>query len=388
MRTRAFFAAALAVLIPSVAPAWSHESRPPDTVVVDPGSGSIRVWPYTGTDFSGEPSDPISFFFAETDPRAIRQALLALDGDRTSFGFPSAPPFDCRWADAMGEEQTSWASERGWEGSEIQVACVHDGAPLGDPFRFHLRLFRQGRYTLGGAHFELLIPHTAQHAVLSWELAEQLVTADMVRTGHLTALPSAVALFTPVDGSFRAVQRLVFDGLAADPMAAPLLALLGLVAPADPTADVPIPTDGVATSLVPDLRYRPRPEHRRLSQSVAYDTPAPKPVCSTGPFDWVYITGPVNLVLDTWTDWRGNFYRRYAVDGQLAVAPFDPITRSVVGAFAPARVFERHDAVTGRYFGEVRERGSQTLFADPVQSISWSLAAGAFDRYRSQEVCN
>ena len=51
------------------------------------------------------------------------------------------------------------------------------------PIRFHLRLVKLGALTIGNAHFEVLIPGTTDHQVLSWELAEQLVTYDLARTG-------------------------------------------------------------------------------------------------------------------------------------------------------------------------------------------------------------
>ena len=82
----------------------------------------------------------------------------------------------------MGYEQAAYADPEGWVGGAVQLACVQPGAPLGSPFRFHIRLFRSGEHTLGNAHFEFLIPGTAEHEVLSWDLAREFVTYDMGRT--------------------------------------------------------------------------------------------------------------------------------------------------------------------------------------------------------------
>ena len=123
----------------------------------------------------------------DADPAGIRAALMALDGDRSAFGLPNASPFNERWGDAIGDVQTSYAGSSGWTGSVIQLR-LGEYAPL----RVHLRLFRTGApfsaggtWTLGAAHFEVLIPGTADHQVLSWMVARQIITADLVRSGLL-----------------------------------------------------------------------------------------------------------------------------------------------------------------------------------------------------------
>lgn len=78
------------------AAAWprTRHAAPSPLVTVDIGLDAVEFWPYTGADLSGTPKDPINLiFFGQADPRDIRAALLSLDGDRTAFGMPSAPPF-------------------------------------------------------------------------------------------------------------------------------------------------------------------------------------------------------------------------------------------------------------------------------------------------------
>jgi len=165
--------------------------RPPAGVIhVQAGGEKLHLWPYSTSDFE-TPSDPVNLIFPNADPREIRQELMKPKGPR-AFPF-NLPLFgDCQWTDAMGYEQAAYGLPEHWVGGAIQLACVGEGAPLGDPFRFHVRLFRNGRHTLGAAHFEILIDKTPEHQVLSWDYARSFVTADM--TGTLLASPVTVDL--------------------------------------------------------------------------------------------------------------------------------------------------------------------------------------------------
>jgi hypothetical protein len=165
-------------------------NAPADLVTVENAGHSLTFWPYTSAGLSDQPSDPINLVFVgKASPVAIRAALMGLDGDRSSLGLPPVPPFNARWTDAFGDAQGTYASEGGWTGSVIQLA-------LGDygPIRVHLRLFStkapygDGTWTLGGAHFEVLIPGTTEHQVLSWEIAQQIVVGDLMRSGLISGV--------------------------------------------------------------------------------------------------------------------------------------------------------------------------------------------------------
>lgn len=383
MKPRTAAAACALLLVPALAAGWMGAPPPPPsgTLPFDPGTGSIYIWPYTGTSFSGDPSDPVNLFFPDADPRAIRQALLKLEGEtRPPLGNP-APPFnDCTWIDAMGYEQTSWAETEGWVGSEIQLVCVHPKAPFGDPFRVHLRLFRQGPHTFGGAHFEFLIPGSAEHEVLSWDFAQLFVQLDMARTGRLTAAPEAIPVLGP--GYFRAVRRPVYNALVAAG-AGGLLASLQLFPPDDPvtgTADVPIPTAGTVLVLEAELPLEHRPERTRTHLVIQYDIVAPKPFCG-GPYDYVRLKGAVRFGLEVNVDHAGRFTRAYSVDGNLKATPTNPLTGEPVGEPARAKVWERHFAYLTKHHGQVYEALSQVLESDPEQSRRWLLKVGEYDRY-------
>jgi hypothetical protein len=222
------------------------------------GGSTLRLWPYTGHSFDGTASDPVNLLFVgEADPVAIRDALLSLDGDRSAAGFPPVHPFNARWSDAIGDAQTNWSGREGWSGSAIQLQ-------LGtyEPVRFHLRLFRTaapfpggGTWTVGAAHFEVMIPGTADHQVLSWERAEQVVIADLVRSGLLdAAAPLGTSGVIHTAPTFREIPPVLYNGLPPELVAY-------IEGPSPPvSAPVGIRTDGQATIL----RAAPAELHHHL----------------------------------------------------------------------------------------------------------------------------
>ena len=365
---------------------FAAPDRPSGTIDVAIGTQSVEVWPYTTSDFES-PSDPINLVFPASDPRAIRQALMALSGNRTP-SFPPQAPFNCTWTDAMGYEQAAWAEPEGWVGAEIQLACVAAGAPLGNPFRFHVRLFRQGEDTLGNAHFEFLIPGTAEHEVLSWDLARAFVTLDMARTGALTAPPGGVPMIPA--GTFRAVRRPVYDALVAGG-ALPILAAAGLYPASAPAgADVPIPTNGAAAVFAASVTAVPAASKAVTETDVTYDIVVPRPFCASGPADLVRLQGPLHFALRAVTTGSGNYARTYTLGGALTVTPmaprpgggFDP-----VGDPVRAFVHEIHTARLGDRSGQVSESVAQVLLGHPLQALAWRFAAGSRDDYDRLESC-
>ena len=249
---------------PDVAQAAANASAlgypaPAAHVTLPLGGSTVGFWPYTGAGLDGSASDPVNLIFVgQADPVAIRNALLALDGERG--GLPAGRAVQARWSDAMGDVQATYVDGEGWTGSVIQLQ-LGDYAPL----RVHLRLFRVGApladgssWTVGAAHFEVLIPGTADHQVLSWELAEQIVAADLARSGLLAAgSPS-----TADDQRCAVIPH--HPGRDLQRAAAELVALIG--GPAQPVAnDVPIGTDG----QVPVLTLAGRAPQRERARSAS-----------------------------------------------------------------------------------------------------------------------
>jgi hypothetical protein len=273
-----------------------------------------RFWPFTGTDLAGTASDPINLIFPGADPRDIRAALLSVNGDRTMFGFPNVPPFNCTWADAVGSHQTAYTPETGWVGSAIQLEC----GDFGPAFRFHLRLFPADTFTLANAHFEVLIPGTQQHEVLSWEFAERIVQFDLVRSGKLI-LPPLHHPFPINPAPYRVINPLVLNGVPA-----PIRGILGLpLAPV--AAPVPIPSDGRPTLLyVANGQADPGVLNREFT--VQFNQVIPKPFCAAGPFDYLHVSGPILVRQHVVTTPSGNYISSFHAQGRLALTPVNPLT--------------------------------------------------------------
>jgi hypothetical protein len=364
---------ATVLLLSSPAGARPSAPSPPNPVTITVGSQQVELWPYTANDFSGTPSDLISLVFPNTDPRQIRHSLMALDGSRPAFaGLPFA---GCVWQDAMGNEQAAWAEAEGWVGGAVQLACVTPGAPLGNPFRVHARFFREGMLTLGAAHLDFLIPGTAEHETLSWDFPRTFVTYDMARTGSLTAPPEFVGLVPA--GTFGVVRRPIYDALV-NGGAGGLLAFFGLALPT--TGDVPIPADGAASILAPNIPFQPKQAETQAELNVVYGIDVPKPFCA-GPTDFVHLAGPLHLVMTTHTNPSGYYSRTYTVSGLLTVTPLPS------GTSVEAVVFEGHSALLTDHKSEVTEIGSQTILSQPIQALLWKLSVGQRDRYSRVVTC-
>lgn len=399
MRTRGFSAAVVCLALAT--PTWAGWGvpSPSGTVQVDAGNETLDLWPYTTSDFETK-SDPVNLVFPNADPRAIRQELMKLDGNRPGTPFAALPlgAGACTWMDAMGYEQAAWGEPDEWVGGAVQLACVASTAqPLGSPFRFHVRLFRVGDHTLGAAHFEILVPGTPEHEVLSWDLARGLVAYDVGRTGTVVS-PATTAGLIP-RGSFRAVRRPVFDALVAANLG-PLLSALFLFPPAWP-ADVPLLTSGEAAVLATDICYEPRNAKRQASTDVSFNIVVPKPFCSSGSSDptddFVWLQGPLHFAQSVHTNRSGKYERRYVIGGTLGVTPMKivtPPTPTTPPVYAPtgeptveASISETHRAMLTDHRGQVTERVSQVLLGEDPQSLEWTFGAGQWDRFVRNVVC-
>jgi hypothetical protein len=314
----------------------------------DPPSGLVQaglagqnltLWPYTGNDFRGQPVDPVNLIFVgQADPGRIRDALLGLNGDRTAFGFPPAFPFNATWTEAIGDVQTNYAGEEGWLGNVVQLE-------LGsyESVRVHLRLFRTGEpfagagtWTVGAAHFEVLIPGTADHQVLSWEHAEQIVAVDLIRSGLLEpSTPPTPSVPINEAPSFREIPPFIYNELPVEMKGF----IGGPLGPVD--TPVGIPTDGNATILRLAGSATPVLGPRAQQYTLLYDQVVPKPFCSDGPADWVHISGPVNLQQEVEVDAGGRYRYHSRISGQLTATPVD------ISQTPPTPVGEPFQAVIG-----------------------------------------
>lgn len=313
-------------------PSFAQTAPAPTGVV--PATPSLELYPYTLVNFSGDPAeryDPINLVFTgRADPREIRADLLALDGNRPEL--PPAPFFGCVWRDAIGDMQTAYSSGGGWSGSAIQLRCGEFG-----PVRFHLRLFRAGDVTVANAHFEVLIEHTADHQVLSWELAEQLVSYDMARTGLLDAPPSTTAAINAP--THRAVPAVIFNLLP------PELRALVAGSPDEAATDVPIPNgDGRATLLSLGGAQPIVAGTFTEVLPLTYGQVIPRPFCSTGPLDYVLVSGPVSLAKTVTVRQDGFYSSTFSASGRLQVVPVNALTGERSGEPYEAEVGEQQES--------------------------------------------
>jgi hypothetical protein len=351
-------------------------SVPAGLRTVSAGTQQLTLWPFTGTDVAGTASDPVNLIFrGKADPRALRAALLSLDGNRQAFGFPDVFPFNCIWTDAFGEVQTAYATSEGWSGSIVQLQCGAYG-----PIRFHLRLFPEADWTIASAHFEVLIPGTADHQVLSWELAEKLVVVDFVRSGLLAAQPEAVPALNPAPG-YRLIPAIIYNGLPAA-----LKQTIG--GPAQTTADIPIGTDGSATMLHVGSSVTPVADTRAEIITLTYNQVIPRPFCSTGPQDYVLVQGPITLTRTVTQEAGGSLTSMLNSAGQLSVSAVNPVTGER-GEPGTAEVLDLRETHYGDHQLMVQSRISRKeIRADGNRtSLDIRLHLGGQDQYSATERC-
>lgn len=309
---------------------------PAPLVTVSDGAHSLTFWPYTGANFSGEPQDPINLIFVgKSSPLQIRAALMALDGNRPA-PFPPVPPFTSVWEDAIGDAQSGYSTNSSWTGGVVQLACGDYSSA-----RFHIRLFRMGDWTVANAHFEVLIPGTADHQVLSWELAEQFVMADFIRCGLLDPTTPIIPTDQINQSPFRSIPAIIYNGLPEE-----LKQLIG--GPAGSVdADVPIATDGHAVILNMYGAAQVIPGTFEQDFTLTYDQVIPKPFCQNGFDNYVYVQGPVHLHQVVNVHAGGLYDFAFRATGELSVLPVNPMTQEPTGSPLTAYVRERHAGQQG-----------------------------------------
>jgi hypothetical protein len=296
------------------------DSVPPaGLVTVTVGGAPLTFWPYTGASFDGSPVDPVNLIFVgKATPVQIRAALLALDGDRGALGLPPISPFNDVWSDATGDVQTAYA-DGDWLGSVIQLQMG-----TYDPMRVHLRLFATGlktatgdAITLGAAHFELKIPGTADHQVLSWKRAQELVAFDLMRTGLLD--PAMPMVPTPPihPGTFRDIPPFIYNELPAP------LQMFIEGPPAPVAGSVGIKTSYVALVFNLAEAAPVLPGVSRVSITQTYDQLVPKPFCNESGYEWFYLTGPVTFDKSVTIGSGGRFEYTSEYSGMLMATPVD-----------------------------------------------------------------
>lgn len=275
-------------------PSAAWVATPPYTSVTV-GGETYEFWPYTTSRLSvTTPDDPINLVLVgEGDPRAVRAALTALE---------ISPDLGCTWTDAVGDEQASAADPVGWTGSAIQLAC----GPW--QLRLHLRLFDIGDAILVGAHFEVGIPGTDQHQVLSYSLAKMMVLGELSRTGLVTGVEHTGV----ITGSTQNIRAAVFNELP-DWLQQWIVGTAG-----DVPADFPVPNGDGKVIAVSLGHYAGAGTGSSQEFTIEYGQWVDKPFCQA-PGDFVYVAGPVHVAMTVTIAADGTLQRYMRAQGKLSI---------------------------------------------------------------------
>ena len=381
------------------APAIAGESAPPpaDVVTIDAGGEALTLWPFTTENYlpgAAGKSDPVNLVFLYTDPRAVRQALMTLKGIRPDWSFLPSGAKGCVWMDGMGYDQAAYLEPEGWVGDEVQLVCATPDSPLGKEYRFHVRLFRSGPHTIGGVHFEINVPNTAEHEALSWEMARDFVEDEIARLQD-DAFLGDTQVFLPAGGHFRTVRGLVnayvWGTNAPRPEGLAFLARLGLPPPPSPPPPptpydpppVPMPATGLAAVFAPAFTFVPQKSDFTLTDSRTYAVQLYKPFCEPVP---VQITGgPLILKLRIQTNPSGKYQRTFTVSGRLKIKTLS------TGVVQDAVISQVGRGMITENYGQVAQEVSQVLLpkgTTPGQSLYVLFGAGQTDYWIPQQNCS
>jgi len=138
------------------------------------------------------------------------------------------------------------------------------------------------------------------------------------------------------DAPFRTIPGVIYNGLPPE-----LRQLIGGPI-GDVTDDVDIMTDGQAFILNLASKTDWVPDRQDLDFVLQYDQIIPKPFCSSGPYDYVKVTGPVSMRQISVLTAAGNYRFGFEAHGDLEVVPVNPMTGDVVGEPLAALVLEHH----------------------------------------------
>jgi hypothetical protein len=336
----AFVAGALACTDAQAPVAPLEGVPPPSASAAEVPSSELVTVPFGGTEYTFFPftahaasseafADPINLLIlGDADPRALRAALMFLDGNRTGTPFAG---FDCRWKDAIGEVQAAYGVPAGWSGGAVQLDCgTYE-------FRFHVRFFGMGGWTLGGVHLDLLIPGTPEHRILSWDVPRELALLDFSRTGLLAGAGlSGVIGPTP---TFRELEAQLYYALPG-----PIRDLMGGTAPTAP-APFLVPSSGQARIILLNGERNGEKGIARQEFDLQLGQIIPTPFCAAELGPAVRIEGPVHLRQQVVYTPSGNFVSQFHAVGRITVTPINPLTGQPAGDPYRAVVNEHHRGI-------------------------------------------
>jgi len=205
----------------------------------------------------------------------------------------------------------------------VQLAC-------GDwSLRFHLRLFAEGAVTIGGTHWDLNVPGTNEHEVISWEVPEQLLTIDMIRSGLLASAPTLTGQINAAP-TFRTIRAPVYAGIPPQ-----LKAIAGITAGPD------IPTNGRATVFNVGTAEPIVADVVQQQFTIQFNQFIPKPFCG-GPTDFLFVQGPIVYTGVATVTSGGTYHRESTATADLTAVPVNPLNGQPIGAPLHALATDEH----------------------------------------------
>jgi hypothetical protein len=362
---------------------------PPGIAAVSFQGRTLRFWPYSGIDFSGEPMSPINLVFVgHASPLEIRAALLGVEGSRYGWPLLGFPAVDWRWTDGIDEMRTTYVRGEGWVESLIQLDC----GPF-DQGRFHLWLFPvrapfgSGVWTLGSVTFEGFIPGGAFNQDLTWEIARQIVLVDLERSGFLDAgtpyVTTSVINETP---SFGTIPALIYNSMPPD------LATILDGPPMPVEGDVPISSDGCAFLLNVTGTPAIVPGTFNVSHTAEMGTAFRRPPCDPRAAEYVGIMGTLVFTKQVRVQAGGNYESTSSVTGGYRQIPIpwieDP---SVIVDCARPHVLREGQSISVTPRGWTASSFStQLAVREGVPELAWKqivIVSGLCASCQTQELC-
>ena len=211
------------------------------------------------------------------------------------------------------------------------------------------------------------------------------VVGDLMRTGLLDPatdlMPSGP--ITPTPG-FRTIIPMVYNNLPPE-----LLAIVG--GPPPPVEEpVAIPNDGQAmvvrlaapATVMEDASYH--------TATVNFGQFVPRPYCSDGPYDWLWIEGPVEFYNTAAVDHFGQFSYEGGDVGTLTAVPVDISTGLPVGPAFSADVDGHQHGYMNLDNARVRAKDKKITFEEggpQREMIELQIGENGADRFKGLYKC-
>jgi hypothetical protein len=188
---------------------------------------------------------------------------------------------------------------------------------------------------------------------------------------------------------FRSISTFVYNGLVDDPMGQMLLTALGYPVEYQ-TSNYPLPNDGQGTLFHLAGALPVMTDSYTNTVVIEYGQAIPRPVCSEGPYDWLYVSGPLTFTTQVHVNDNGMYTYRSTYDGVLNAVPIDIATFEPIGMPFDAQIMGKQSGKTGLKGRKVMswdkrlalQQGEPEMLLETLQ-----VGTAVRDRYRLFERC-